>query len=150
MKYENVRQGPQAEFDAALLELLTVWTSPCIIRGKLEYTCAFRHAFLFPSNKFGITAFPVASITPASAYLFLLSVELKALRKRTGLRLQMLLLYLTHTFSIRNVFILSSFEQTVGVTWHKSQRDQSLGLTEGINTSNICPGLMSVFESLAY
>lgn len=36
VKYEDVWQGPQAEFDAALLKLLTVWTAPCIIRSKLK------------------------------------------------------------------------------------------------------------------
>lgn len=36
VKYEDVWQGPQAEFDAALLKLFTVWTAPCIIRSKLK------------------------------------------------------------------------------------------------------------------
>lgn len=36
MKYEDVRQGPQAELDAALLKLLTVRTAPRVIRSKLE------------------------------------------------------------------------------------------------------------------
>lgn len=35
----------------------------------------------------------------------------------------MLLLRLPHTFSIRDVLVLSSFEQTVGVTQPKSQRE---------------------------
>lgn len=37
VKYEDVWQCPKTQFDAALLELLTVWTSPRIIRGKLEF-----------------------------------------------------------------------------------------------------------------
>lgn len=37
VKDENVWQGPQAELDAALLELLAVWTSPCVIRSQLEH-----------------------------------------------------------------------------------------------------------------
>lgn len=79
VKYEDVWQRPQTEFDAALLKLLTVRTSPCIIWSKL----------------------------------FLFGVELKALCQGAGLRLQMLLLHLTHTFSIWDVFILRSFEQIV-------------------------------------
>ena len=58
-----------------------------------------------------------------SAYLFLFGVQLKALGKRAGLRLQMLLLHLTHAFSIWDVLILSPFEETVGRTQHESQRD---------------------------
>lgn len=59
----------------------------------------------------------------AAAYLFLFGVELKALGESAGLRLQMLLLRLPHTFSIRDVLILSSFEQTVAGAQHKSQRE---------------------------
>lgn len=71
--------------------------------------------------------YPVSAIYSAAgymmpAYLFLFGVQLKALGKWAGLRLQVLLLYLTHTFSIRDVFIFSPFEQTVGRTWNKSQR----------------------------
>lgn len=36
VQYEDVRQGPQTELDAALLKLLTVRTAPGIIRSKLE------------------------------------------------------------------------------------------------------------------
>lgn len=36
VQYEDVRQGPQAELDAALLKLLTVRTAPGIIWSKLE------------------------------------------------------------------------------------------------------------------
>lgn len=37
VQYEDVRQGPQTELDAALLKLLTVWTSPRVIRSKLKW-----------------------------------------------------------------------------------------------------------------
>lgn len=37
VKDENVWQGPQAEFNAALLELLAVRTSPRVIRSQLEH-----------------------------------------------------------------------------------------------------------------
>lgn len=36
VKYEDVRQGPETELDAALLELLTVRTSPRVIRRQLK------------------------------------------------------------------------------------------------------------------
>lgn len=36
VKYEDVRQGPQTELDAALLKLLTVRTPPRIIRSQLR------------------------------------------------------------------------------------------------------------------
>lgn len=45
--------------------------------------------------------------------LFLFGVQLKALGQWAGLRLLVPLLHLTHTFSIRDVFILRPFEQTV-------------------------------------
>lgn len=42
VKDENVGQGPQAELNAALLELLAVWTSPCVIRSQLGIHGDFR------------------------------------------------------------------------------------------------------------
>ena len=38
MQYEHVRQRPQAELDAALLQLLAVGTAPGIVWGQLKYT----------------------------------------------------------------------------------------------------------------
>lgn len=47
VQYEHIRQGPQAELDAALLQLLAVGAAPGIIRGQLEQrqpTHAHTHA----------------------------------------------------------------------------------------------------------
>ncbi len=38
MQYEHIRQRPQAELNAALLQLLAVGTAPGIVRGQLKYT----------------------------------------------------------------------------------------------------------------
>lgn len=50
------------------------------------------------------------------AYLFLFGVELKALSEGASLRLQVLLLHLTHTLSVRDVLVLRSLEQTADVS----------------------------------
>lgn len=49
-----------------------------------------------------------------SAHLFLFGVQLEALGKRAGLRLHVLLLYLTQALGVRDVFILGAFKQTEG------------------------------------
>jgi hypothetical protein len=33
---KHIRQGPQAQCDAPLLQLLAVWAPPGIVRGKLK------------------------------------------------------------------------------------------------------------------
>lgn len=38
MQYEHIRQRPQAELNAALLQLLAVGTAPGIIWGQLKHT----------------------------------------------------------------------------------------------------------------
>lgn len=48
------------------------------------------------------------------AHLFLFGVQLETLGKRAGLRLHVQLLHLTQALGVRDVFILSAFEQTEG------------------------------------
>ena len=47
MEYEDVWQGPQAELDAALLELLAVRAAPGVIRSQLQSMVNTEHTLQY-------------------------------------------------------------------------------------------------------
>ena len=72
MQYEHIRQSPQAELNAALLQLLAVGTAPGIVWSQLKHTQPRQHQSRTSSNhtayKIGLTQDEALSFSLASLY----------------------------------------------------------------------------------
>lgn len=70
MQYEYIRQGPQAELNAALLQLLAMGTAPGIVWGQLKHTQPRHKSSRTSSNhtayKIGLTQDEALSFSLAS------------------------------------------------------------------------------------
>lgn len=110
---EDVRQRPQAELDAALLQLLAVGAAPGVVGGQLEHTVQVSASTTRPCPAADILAWTGTSPQKVCVHLLLLGVELEALGQRAGLRLVVLLPVAVHTLRIGDVLVLGVSEQAV-------------------------------------
>lgn len=124
MQYEYIRQCPQAELNAALLQLLAVGTAPGVVWGQLKQTQTRRSSNQDRAlTTQWIKAVPDRKSLPpphsngtlrGKFYLLFLGVELETLGQSATLRLTMVFPVQIHALCIRNVLLLGVTKQTVG------------------------------------